>query len=60
MIDLSGTTAVPERQVRMIMNGDFVGMPELRPHSWWVEEMYTHQPVKRIGLHRTPVTDISQ
>ena len=47
--DLPGTTAVPQRLVRKILNGDFVDMSKLLPDSWRVEEMNTQSSSQRGG-----------
>ena len=57
-IDLPGTTAVPQRLVKKILNGDFVDMSELLPDSWRVEEMNTQSLSQRGGPRRGLVTDI--
>ena len=57
-IDLRGTTVVPQRLVRKILNGDFVDKSELLPDSWGVDEMNKKSPSQRGGTHRGLVTDI--
>ena len=57
-IDLPGTTAVPQRLVKKILNGDFVIMSELLPDSWWVEEMNIQLPNQKGGPRHGLVTDI--